>query len=90
MLQLEKAMNDSLTFLIVRHPFERLLSAYRDKIMFAIPHSLHDKLGHRIIKKYRKSVRFSIYLSKKMFEIICYYCCRDEFENQNGHYSLNL
>lgn len=55
-LQLEKAMNQSITFLIVRHPFERLLSAYRDKIMFAIPHSLHDKLGNKIIRKYRKNV----------------------------------
>lgn len=56
--KLEKAMNDSVTFLIVRHPFERLLSAYRDKIMFAIPHSLHDKLGIKIIKKYRKNVSY--------------------------------
>lgn len=54
--QLEKALNVSVSFLIVRHPFERLLSAYRDKIMFAIPHSLHDKLGNKIIRKYRKNV----------------------------------
>lgn len=58
-VQLEKAMNDSITFLIVRHPFERLLSAYRDKIMFALPHSLHDKMGMKIVRKYRKHV--SIY-----------------------------
>lgn len=57
--QLEKAMNTSITFLIVRHPFERLLSAYRDKIMFAIPHSLHDRLGHKIIRKYRKNVSWT-------------------------------
>lgn len=49
-------MNESTSFLIVRHPFQRLLSAYRDKIMFAIPHSLHDKLGNKIIRKYRKNV----------------------------------
>ncbi|XP_031617869.1 carbohydrate sulfotransferase 11 [Contarinia nasturtii] len=55
--QLEKALNVSVSFLIVRHPFERLLSAYRDKIMFAIPHSLHDKLGNKIIRKYRKNRR---------------------------------
>lgn len=52
-------MNVSVSFLIVRHPFERLLSAYRDKIMFAIPHSLHDKLGIKIIRKYRKNVSYS-------------------------------
>lgn len=53
--ELQRAQNDSLTFLIVRHPFERLLSAYRDKFMFAVPHSLHDRLGAQIIKKYRHS-----------------------------------
>lgn len=55
-------MNVSVSFLIVRHPFERLLSAYRDKIMFAIPHSLHDKLGIKIIRKYRKNVSYSYVL----------------------------
>lgn len=55
-------MNVSVSFLIVRHPFERLLSAYRDKIMFAIPHSLHDKLGIKIIRKYRKNVSYSHFL----------------------------
>lgn len=55
-LQLDKAMNNSVTFIIVRHPFERLLSGYRDKIMFALPHTLHDKLGIRIVRKYRKYV----------------------------------
>lgn len=60
--QLERALNDSISFLIVRHPFERLLSAYRDKIMFAIPHSFHDKLGTRIIRKYRKNVNIKCFL----------------------------
>lgn len=59
MRELELAMNDSITFLIVRHPFERLLSAYRDKLMFALPHSLHDKLGAKIVRKYRKVVSVS-------------------------------
>lgn len=61
-------MNDSISFLIVRHPFERLLSAYRDKIMFAIPHSLHDKLGLKIIRKYRKNVSL-IYFIFEMLEV---------------------
>ncbi|XP_014093434.2 carbohydrate sulfotransferase 11 isoform X1 [Bactrocera oleae] len=51
--KLREAQNDSLTFMIARHPFERLLSAYRDKIVYAIPHSYHDKLGRRIVRKYR-------------------------------------
>ncbi|XP_049313311.1 carbohydrate sulfotransferase 11 isoform X1 [Bactrocera dorsalis] len=51
--KLREAQNDSITFMIARHPFERLLSAYRDKMVFAIPHSYHDKLGRRIVRKYR-------------------------------------
>lgn len=52
-LQLQEALNDSTSFLIVRHPLERLLSAYRDKIQFALPFTLHQKLGTQIILKYR-------------------------------------
>lgn len=50
---LRKAFNDSLSFLITRHPLERLLSGYKDKIEHALPHSLHKKLGNQIIMKYR-------------------------------------
>ncbi|XP_046970130.1 carbohydrate sulfotransferase 11 isoform X2 [Vanessa cardui] len=52
---LRKAQGDSITFLIVRHPLERLASAYNDKIVHAWPKSFHDQMGRRIIKKYRKS-----------------------------------
>ncbi|KAL9905938.1 carbohydrate sulfotransferase 11 isoform X2 [Glossina fuscipes] len=52
--ELKQAQNDSITFIIARHPFERLLSAYRDKFMFAVPHSFHDKLGRKIIRTYRR------------------------------------
>lgn len=52
--ELQTAVNNSISFLIVRHPFERLLSAYRDKLQFALPHTLHQKLGNQIIRKYRK------------------------------------
>ncbi|KAL0278156.1 UNVERIFIED_CONTAM: hypothetical protein PYX00_000059 [Menopon gallinae] len=48
-----KALNVSTSFLIVRHPLSRLLSAYRDKIEFAIPNSYHYKLGSDIVNKYR-------------------------------------
>lgn len=52
--ELQEAQNDSITFIIARHPFERLLSAYRDKFMYAVPHSFHDKLGSKIVRTYRK------------------------------------
>lgn len=50
---LEVALNDSVSFIIVRHPLERLLSAYRDKLEYSLPHTLHQRLGNRIILKYR-------------------------------------
>ncbi|XP_039759489.1 carbohydrate sulfotransferase 11 isoform X2 [Pararge aegeria] len=52
---IRKAQGDSITFLIVRHPLERLASAYNDKIVHAWPKSFHDQMGRRIIKKYRKA-----------------------------------
>ncbi|XP_019771009.1 carbohydrate sulfotransferase 11 [Dendroctonus ponderosae] len=55
---LQDALKDekSVSFLIVRHPLERLLSAYRDKIQHAVSGSYHFKLGREIIKKYRKKI----------------------------------
>lgn len=96
-LQLEKAMNNSVTFLIVRHPFERLLSAYRDKIMFAIPHSLHDKLGNKIIRKYRKNVSWEDpceWLGQvrliNFFVFVSIGFCSGDFVTQSGHYFPSL
>ena len=40
-------------FLIARNPYERLISAYRDKIIGAFRNSLHDKLNKKIVVKYR-------------------------------------
>lgn len=51
-------MNISTSFLITRHPFERLLSAYRDKLQYALPHTFHQKLGNMIVRKFRKPVSY--------------------------------
>ncbi|XP_012274324.1 carbohydrate sulfotransferase 11 [Orussus abietinus] len=51
--ELVKFLNDSISFLIVRHPFERLLSAYRDKLEQSLPHTFHSKLGAHIVAHYR-------------------------------------
>ncbi|XP_028169916.1 carbohydrate sulfotransferase 11 isoform X2 [Ostrinia nubilalis] len=51
---IKKAQADSITFLIVRHPLERLASAYNDKIMHAWPKSFHEKMGQKIIRVFRK------------------------------------
>ena len=48
-----------MTFMIVRHPFERLLSAYRDKLSNSTINREHgtlhfyEKYGKKIVKKYR-------------------------------------
>ncbi|XP_033218892.1 carbohydrate sulfotransferase 11 [Belonocnema kinseyi] len=51
--ELGKFLNDSISFLIVRHPFERLLSGYRDKFEQSLPHTFHSKLGSYIVSHYR-------------------------------------
>ncbi|KAJ8686642.1 hypothetical protein QAD02_022436 [Eretmocerus hayati] len=51
--ELAKFLNDSVSFIIVRHPFERLLSAYRDKLEHSLPHTFHSKLGSQIVSHYR-------------------------------------
>jgi len=51
--QLYAAMNTSIAFIVGRNPFERLVSAYRDKILNAFQGSEHDTLGKvKQIKKY--------------------------------------
>ena len=44
---------NSLGFLIARNPYERIVSAYRDKIKGALPNTYHDKMGRKILIKYR-------------------------------------
>lgn len=57
---LREALNTSISFLIVRHPLERLLSAYRDKIQYSLPHTLHQRLGSKIIQKYRTKLKVKV------------------------------
>ncbi|KAJ8874790.1 hypothetical protein PR048_022679 [Dryococelus australis] len=55
-----QALQDTLKLLVVRHPLERLLSAYRDKlenVKTGHEHgTLHyySKYGRRIVSKYRR------------------------------------
>uniref|UniRef100_A0A1B6L286 Carbohydrate sulfotransferase n=1 Tax=Graphocephala atropunctata TaxID=36148 RepID=A0A1B6L286_9HEMI len=58
--QAEEALQNSLKLLVVRHPFERLLSAYRDKLENTNVGREHGtehfyrKYGARIVAKYRR------------------------------------
>lgn len=51
--ELTEALANSLSFLIVREPFERLLSAYRDKLE-GYRNKYYKILGEQIVKKFRK------------------------------------
>lgn len=58
-IEAEQAFLNTLTLLVVRHPFERLLSAYRDKLenmRIGAEHGtahFYAKYGSRIVAKYR-------------------------------------
>lgn len=54
--ELRAALNGSVSFLIARHPLERLLSGYRDKLQYSLPHTYHRKLGIEIIQRYRAKI----------------------------------
>lgn len=67
--ELLEALDSSLSFLIVREPFERLLSAYRNKLEFH-RNKFYKLLGDQIIKDYRKgnkhvSFFFLVFLFRK-------------------------
>lgn len=51
--ELSEALTNSLSFLIVREPFERLLSAYRNKLE-GYRNKYYRILGEQIVRKYRK------------------------------------
>lgn len=54
--ELSEALANSLSFLIVREPFERLLSAYRNKLE-GCRNEYYRLLGEQIVRKYRKHNR---------------------------------
>lgn len=70
----DRVLNASKKLLVVRHPFERLLSAYRDKLENSVAGREHgtlhfyQKYGVKIVRKYRrkspekKNVKISYYI----------------------------
>ena len=45
------------TFVVKRHPFKRLFSGYRNKVLRAHRGSIHDKMSAKILEKYRQLPR---------------------------------
>ncbi|CAG0902086.1 unnamed protein product [Darwinula stevensoni] len=58
----------SIVFLIVRDPFQRLYSAYQDKILNSFPGSYHDEMGQKIVRKYRNYSLKEISTLKSLFD----------------------
>jgi len=53
----KKIFSESVKFIIVRHPFERLVSAYRDKLAGFSRNEHYLTMRKHIIKKYRKKTK---------------------------------
>lgn len=68
--ELSEALSGSLSFLIVREPFERLLSAYRNKLEFR-RNKYYKMLGDQIIREYRKGNK---HVSFWIFILISRFC----------------
>lgn len=78
--ELIEALSSSVSFLIVREPFERLLSAYRNKLE-GCRNKYYKLLGEQIVRKFRRDKnnkpinnKKAHKLSKVRFGIYCGRC----------------
>lgn len=95
--ELDEALKNSLSFLIVREPFERLLSAYRDKLE-GYRKKYYKILGEQIVKKFRKihtkkvsqkfRYRFVALFTIKLFEFFFLFFSEQFWTNLQGIYNV--
>ncbi|XP_008477923.2 carbohydrate sulfotransferase 11-like [Diaphorina citri] len=83
---LESAISapSSVSFVIVRHPFERLLSAYRDKIYNSLPNTIHRALSSAILRKYRPLAATKSTSRRATFEEFVLYLLDTFRSNETG------
>lgn len=67
---LNEALDNSISFLVVREPFERLLSAYRNKMEDG-RNTYYKLLGDQIVKKFRTTP-----LSKNVSKLTIKFCLK--------------
>ncbi|XP_061085620.1 carbohydrate sulfotransferase 11 isoform X2 [Conger conger] len=53
--EINRRLKSFLKFLFVREPFERLVSAYRNKFTLKYNTSFHKRFGTKIVRRYRKN-----------------------------------
>ncbi|KAK2858686.1 hypothetical protein Q5P01_003306 [Channa striata] len=61
--EINHRLKNYLKFLFVREPFERLVSAYRNKFTLKYNSSFHKRFGTRIVRRYRKNATQDALLS---------------------------
>ncbi|XP_057328516.1 carbohydrate sulfotransferase 11-like [Microplitis mediator] len=86
--ELLDALKDHLSFIIVRHPFERLVSAYRDKFASDSYNSFFRPLGKKIIQATRPNYKINKSYPPTFEEFVRYILCQWEFGGEiNEHWT---
>lgn len=80
-------MSKTKKFLIVRHPLERLLSAYRDKLEHKQNREYYYKrFGRRIVLKYRQSMNMTTKLEPTFAEFLRFIVSEKYFDEHWAPY----
>eukprot|EP00096_Caligus_rogercresseyi_P006724 TRINITY_DN2347_c1_g1_i1.p1 TRINITY_DN2347_c1_g1~~TRINITY_DN2347_c1_g1_i1.p1 ORF type:complete len:364 (-),score=80.51 TRINITY_DN2347_c1_g1_i1:443-1534(-) len=89
--ELLRAMNESTSFIVGRHPFERLISGYRDKIIKAHVNSYHDQMKRRILMEFRglSPKAYVPGVSNPTFQEFFRYIMKEHQRSSNGEMDMH-